>query len=682
MSADSFAIDQELLNNPGDNSFLYSSGPFPLATAGTQRFSIALMMGENLADLVLNAETSQRILESNYQFAQPPPKPHVHAVAGDGRVTLYWDNVAEVSVDPLTGVNDFEGYKVYRSEDYTFDDVYTITDANGVPFLRAPFVGADGAKAQFDLVNGWSGLHPVAYLGRGVQYQLGSNTGLVHSYVDSSVTNGKTYYYAVASYDHGFDSLSIALPPTESQITISRDAVTGVFTYDVNTVSVVPGPPAAGMIGSRISNNASATRVQGISTGDVRIQTLDSLKVADQMTYSVDFHTVNAKLVYDVSTDSPITETFVSRDTIYVPLSNKNLKPASVTVRSSSGAVIDSSKYTVDAAGGRIRGRSPGSLPAGNSYTIQYTYSDVAASNRLHNEDDNPTFKGMRVFVNDDPLGLDSLGSGWIVKNNTTLVGVVRRPISALTTNPFRPAPIDLQFQWNRTDTTANGKWMYPGDTLLNNFGQKVVVCPFRIVNVTDSVAVRVLVDKATTDSVWRPGREMVFITPPKYSPSQVPIPVMTSVTFYSSNGTSPVYPTQGNIYEAKTTKPFKDGDRYTFTTTAARFETAKAESQLDRIYVVPNPYVVYSNLEVPGSTATTRGQNVLQFRNLPPSCTIRIYTMTGELVDTIHKDDTLSYASWNVLSYEGQRLAYGVYIYHVDVPGVGEKIGRFGLIK
>jgi hypothetical protein len=55
---------------------------------------------------------------------------------------------------------------------------------------------------------------------------------------------------------------------------------------------------------------------------------------------------------------------------------------------------------------------------------------------------------------------------------------------------------------------------------------------------------------------------------------------------------------------------------------------------------------------------------------------------MTGELVDTIHKDDALSYAPWNVLSYEGQRLAYGIYIYHVDVPDVGTKIGRFGLIK
>ena len=83
-----------------------------------------------------------------------------------------------------------------------------------------------------------------------------------------------------------------------------------------------------------------------------------------------------------------------------------------------------------------------------------------------------------------------------------------------------------------------------------------------------------------------------------------------------------------------------------------------------------------------PGPTALKRGEPKLQFRNLPPQCTIRIYTMIGELVDTIVKNDGTSYADWRLLSYEGQRLAYGVYLYHVEVPGVGEKIGRFALIK
>ncbi len=60
----------------------------------------------------------------------------------------------------------------------------------------------------------------------------------------------------------------------------------------------------------------------------------------------------------------------------------------------------------------------------------------------------------------------------------------------------------------------------------------------------------------------------------------------------------------------------------------------------------------------------------------------IRIYTLTGELVDIIEKDDNGSIAYWNLLSSEGMRISYGVYIFHVNVPGIGEKIGRFGIIK
>jgi hypothetical protein len=84
----------------------------------------------------------------------------------------------------------------------------------------------------------------------------------------------------------------------------------------------------------------------------------------------------------------------------------------------------------------------------------------------------------------------------------------------------------------------------------------------------------------------------------------------------------------------------------------------------------------------MPGTSATRRGEYRLQFRNLPPRCTIRIYTIVGELVQTIQKDDYNSFADWDLLTNEGHRLAYGVYIFHVDVPDVGQKIGRFAVIK
>jgi len=37
---------------------------------------------------------------------------------------------------------------------------------------------------------------------------------------------------------------------------------------------------------------------------------------------------------------------------------------------------------------------------------------------------------------------------------------------------------------------------------------------------------------------------------------------------------------------------------------------------------------------------------------------------------------------TWNLLSEGAQNLSYGVYIYHIDAPGIGSKIGRLGVIK
>ncbi len=197
--------------------------------------------------MVLNAETSTRVLEADYRFAQPPLKPIVTAVPGNNQVTLYWDSRAEGSIDPLSGKKDFQGYKIYRSRDYQFSDIYKITDGNGVPFLGQPLLDANGKRAQFDYVDSFSGYFPVEYSGRAVKYYIGDNTGLVHEYVDKTAKNGITYYYAVVSYDGGNLETGKELAPSECQAVIKKDAVTSELKYDVNTVGVTPGPLPSGI---------------------------------------------------------------------------------------------------------------------------------------------------------------------------------------------------------------------------------------------------------------------------------------------------------------------------------------------------------------------------------------------------------------------------------------------------
>lgn len=672
---------QTLLNSPGDNVILYGSGPFSLKSKEVQRFSIAILFGNDLPDLLLNAETAQMILENNYRFAQPPPKPNVTAVPGDHRVTLYWDKVAELGTDPLTGLNDFEGYKIYRSEDPSFTDVFTITDANGSAFLGKPFI-QNGTLAQFDLVNEYSGLSLTEYAGRGVRYNLGYNNGLVHSYVDSSAINGKTYYYAVVSYDHGADSLKLA--PAESQAVISQDPITQKMTFDVNTVMVVPNPVPSGNMSAKSSSVTSLTSTTR-GTGNIRMQLLDENLVQDNEAYVIDFVRQSNKTVFNIRPTIPVSETFISDDTVYVSLAHKELIKDSVWLYDRSGTLISTTDYIIDLTSGRLRGKLTGALVKGASYTIKYLYNAVFESNRINNEDDNPVFDGIRPFVANDPLALDVTNSRWYNKNNTNLVDSV---YISTTFGASVLAPFNLRIAWNSTeyDTTKNkGYWLNPGDTLYNTLLKKVMVTPFKITNLTDTTKITVIVKGATLrDSCWKPAFEIIFLAPQPYAGTN-PKSVMYHMMFKApSNGTTStlIYPTQGNYYEVHTKKPFVPGDKFGFTTQAVKYDPTLAQTKLDNIYVVPNPYVAYSGLEQPGTTASKRGDLRIQFRNLPPKCTIRIFTLVGELVDTIQKDDMNSYANWAVLSSEGHRLAYGVYIYHVEAPGVGNKIGRLALIK
>jgi hypothetical protein len=38
--------------------------------------------------------------------------------------------------------------------------------------------------------------------------------------------------------------------------------------------------------------------------------------------------------------------------------------------------------------------------------------------------------------------------------------------------------------------------------------------------------------------------------------------------------------------------------------------------------------------------------------------------------------------AIWDLLTRDRLSVSYGIYIYHVDAPGIGEKIGKFAVIK
>ncbi|MFT6728156.1 MAG: flagellar hook assembly protein FlgD, partial [Flavobacteriales bacterium] len=91
----------------------------------------------------------------------------------------------------------------------------------------------------------------------------------------------------------------------------------------------------------------------------------------------------------------------------------------------------------------------------------------------------------------------------------------------------------------------------------------------------------------------------------------------------------------------------------------------------------VPNPYYAFSEYE------SGKLDNRIKITNLPEECVINIYNISGTLVRTFNKVDPLTSLEWDLKNRRNVPVAGGVYIIHINVPGVGEKILKwFGVMR
>lgn len=107
------------------------------------------------------------------------------------------------------------------------------------------------------------------------------------------------------------------------------------------------------------------------------------------------------------------------------------------------------------------------------------------------------------------------------------------------------------------------------------------------------------------------------------------------------------------------------------------------SERTVDKVRVVPNPYL--------GSAAWEREvyESRLYFTHLPETCKIYIYTLTGELVNTLSHnmddDPTLDGSgdeAWDLLTLNEQSIVTGLYIYRVVSDNGETHTGTFAVVK
>ena len=109
----------------------------------------------------------------------------------------------------------------------------------------------------------------------------------------------------------------------------------------------------------------------------------------------------------------------------------------------------------------------------------------------------------------------------------------------------------------------------------------------------------------------------------------------------------------------------------------------AAAQGASGRVWVVPNPYrgrAAWERPPVPGDVFTRH----VDFLGLPRArAVIRIYTVAGDLVQTLAHDGTGGDGQqpWNLISRNGQDVESGIYLFTVDSP-LGHQVGKFVVIR
>jgi hypothetical protein len=580
--------------------FLFASGPFILKAGQTERFSLALAYGANLTELRNNVRTVQQIYNANYQFAVPPPAPTVSAETGDGFVRLTWTDNSERAFDPVTYQNDFEGYRIYRATDPEFRDVRVITTGQGTPSTL------NGRPiAQFDLVDGIAGYSNAGVEVVGVPYYLGEESGITHTWTDTTATNGQLYYYGVTAYDFGSDSLEFY--PSENSLPVSRTPRGGLI-LPPNVVSVRPEPKVAGFQRAGLTE---IVHVAGNGSGTVDVLVANSTLVPEASTFGISF-----------------------------------AAPAPESLRAISYALIDSTLGKVAIASGTdLRGTGTG--PVGSGL--------------------------LPVISTPESVAVDTAVSGFTSESATTMeLSAMYAPVLPINLErPGFPDDITITFDDVVVDTSL-GRPFFPG-----------LPAKFLIVAHTETGDLPLdfeFIDLDADGTLSQPLEAVSIVT---YARDDPTVPSVTWTIRPTNAGPGVAPPRAGDVFELKVIEPFGADDVFRFVTKGETIDSGAEQAAREEPYVVPNPYVGVASFEPERFAVSGRGERRVEFRAIPRNATIRIYTVLGDLVQTLRHDGSDdAFVAWDLRTKDNLDVAPGLYIFHVDAGSLGTNVGKMAVIK
>ena len=569
-----------------DLVYVIAAGPFSMEPDEMVKYTFVVAIGEDDADFYAQIKQAKQMYDFKFIGPSAPPAPSLQVTPGDGSVTLYWDSSPETSPDPFSGEIDFEGYRIYRSEDNGQTWGEEVKDAQGNLIGYYP-------KAQFDVENDIAGVDP-----KNPFTYLGDNSGLKHTYVDKDVINGISYSYTIVSYDRG------------DSVLYSLESARGTTIADRNFVTTTPGSELNGKINGSVD---SLYHDQGNGKGSVDISVIDE-KLLTEDTYEIRFEGV----------------------------------------------------------------------PAQSFSIINTRLDEVVASNLPLNYADNQVVDGFQLKVNSsqeiggiesvtDGFGIDVISEGAVDSSKSWNVSIAEKSGATLNNRSY-----DYEIRFVNSGDYAFG-WGVPA-TSTALFQTNIEVW-----NTTEGINQKICfeVKDKNGNNQWDEGENIMIVNVPYPNPQpgdglqaafwdDFPYEV---IIVNAPVDTLNKAPQTGDIVRINSKRSYSEADLFTFNFNLPDID----ESQIDlkKIRVVPNPYIVGAKWE--------ELQNVheIHFTNLPPVCTINVYTVSGDRVWSLKRSNYNSGdEAWNVNNNSNQAVAFGVYVFVVTTPDGKKQVGKFSIIR
>jgi len=647
-------------------------------------FTFADFLGINETDLLRNAKMFQSLYTNGCSSPQPPEQPLVRAKHGDEKIVLYWDNRSESSIDPVTGTNEFQGYRVYKSTDRGSSWGRVITDLNGNPTdIYEPLV-------IYDKIDGISGGYPMS--DPLIYYNLGSESGMKYIYIDENIINGYEYWYSVTAYDGPDNWAGSPVDPMENPK--AKDA----YIPNDNTVALIPQPTAAGVKKGGVENIAhtgSSTAVfEAIPADPFMVDFLGFSEVTDENlkskghSYLIEFHRET-----DTIDSTGLEESLWDTSFIYYwSMINSTVGDTAIHRE------LEVSPITQHVVDGFIPLFSDAVWGVEKEDSIRFVAEDTTSASKINNV----------------VLGHASANRAtwWSYMSTlpTNFVGDIGAP------PPTTNLRNDLEFRFTEEGSIAS---YYNILTLYGSEEIDTVLLPFEIWDVENDIRLNVAAYQTAgttkpTGSIWArdstikidsvftgqdTSLDSSWVYGYRITESFQFIPTHTtyssdSLIHYSFDANQMGWVVNwekdefvfnhGDVLKVFIANPLIPGqDTYTINTVEDKYSLSGVD--LERIKVVPNPYVVTSIYE---QLSFVRE---IQFTHLPPECVIRIYNNSGDLVQLLYHNPSSSgyrgpsIEAWNLTTYNKQDIAFGVYIFHVisnDGNNKEEFVGKFAVIK